>query len=93
MTGSTHAGMIAGFAAQDQPRRVLGIDGSATVEQTRAQIARIAHQTADVAGGVFPLRTPPPSSHRHAFRTTPNVRAKRAGQERGPAPAAFRGGR
>jgi 1-aminocyclopropane-1-carboxylate deaminase len=50
VTGSTHAGMIAGFAAQDQPRRVLGIDGSATVEQTRAQIARIARQTADAIG-------------------------------------------
>ena len=50
VTGSTHAGMIAGFAAQDQPRRLLGIDGSATVEQTRAQIARIARQTADAIG-------------------------------------------
>jgi len=50
VTGSTHAGMIAGFAAQSQPRRVLGIDGSATVEQTRAQIARIARQTADAIG-------------------------------------------
>src|SRR5579885_536172 len=28
-------------------RRVLGIDGSATVEQTRAQIARIARRTAE----------------------------------------------
>ena len=26
--------MIAGFAAQERPRDVLGIDGSATVEQT-----------------------------------------------------------
>ncbi len=42
--------MIAGFAAQDQTRRVLGIDGSATVEQTWAQIARIARQTADAIG-------------------------------------------
>jgi 1-aminocyclopropane-1-carboxylate deaminase len=47
VTGSTQAGMIAGFAAQNQPRRVLGIDGSATVEQTRGQIARIARQTAE----------------------------------------------
>jgi 1-aminocyclopropane-1-carboxylate deaminase len=29
VTGSTQAGMIAGFAAQDRPRRVIGIDGSA----------------------------------------------------------------
>ena len=46
VTGSTHAGMIAGFAAQGRPRRVLGIDGSATVAQTLDQVARIARQTA-----------------------------------------------
>jgi 1-aminocyclopropane-1-carboxylate deaminase len=39
--------MIAGFAAQAEPRRVLGIDGSATVQQTWDQIARIARQTAE----------------------------------------------
>jgi 1-aminocyclopropane-1-carboxylate deaminase len=50
VTGSTQAGMIAGFAAQERGRTVLGIDGSATVEQTRAQIARIARQTADAIG-------------------------------------------
>jgi 1-aminocyclopropane-1-carboxylate deaminase len=47
VTGSTQAGMIAGFAAQDELRSVLGIDGSATVKQTRDQIARIARQTAE----------------------------------------------
>ncbi|MGH2896268.1 MAG: 1-aminocyclopropane-1-carboxylate deaminase [Solirubrobacteraceae bacterium] len=46
VTGSTQAGMVAGFAAQPQSRRVLGIDGSATVEQTREQITRIAQRTA-----------------------------------------------
>lgn len=50
VTGSTHAGMIAGFAALEQagarPRRVIGIDASATLEQTRAQVARIARHTA-----------------------------------------------
>jgi 1-aminocyclopropane-1-carboxylate deaminase len=50
VTGSTHAGMIAGFAAQEEERRVLGIDASATVEQTREQITRIARQTADAIG-------------------------------------------
>ena len=34
VTGSTQAGMIAGFAAQARERSVLGIDASATVEQT-----------------------------------------------------------
>jgi 1-aminocyclopropane-1-carboxylate deaminase len=47
VTGSTQAGMIAGFAAQDELRSVLGIDGSATVQQTWDQVARIARQTAE----------------------------------------------
>jgi 1-aminocyclopropane-1-carboxylate deaminase len=47
VTGSTQAGMIAGFALQEKPRRILGIDASATVEQTRGQIARIARLTAE----------------------------------------------
>src|SRR6476661_9631359 len=47
VTGSTQAGMIAGFAAQERARTVLGIDGSATVEQTWGQIARIARATAE----------------------------------------------
>src|SRR5437867_3172060 len=38
VTGSTQAGMIAGFAVQQTDRAVLGIDGSATVAQTWAQI-------------------------------------------------------
>jgi 1-aminocyclopropane-1-carboxylate deaminase len=53
VTGSTHAGMIAGFAALQQtadgrPRRVLGIDASATLDQTRDQVARIARRTAEL---------------------------------------------
>jgi 1-aminocyclopropane-1-carboxylate deaminase len=50
VTGSTQAGMIAGFAAQGGERRVLGIDGSATVQQTWEQIARIARRTAEAIG-------------------------------------------
>jgi 1-aminocyclopropane-1-carboxylate deaminase len=50
VTGSTQAGMIAGFAGQDRPRNVLGIDGSATVEQTWEQVARIARRTAESIG-------------------------------------------
>jgi 1-aminocyclopropane-1-carboxylate deaminase len=56
VTGSTQAGMIAGFAGQEQPRRVLGIDGSATVEQTWEQVARIARRTAEAIGLGRPLR-------------------------------------
>ena len=55
VTGSTQAGMVAGFAGQDRRRRVLGIDASATVEQTREQIARIARRTAEMIGLGRPL--------------------------------------
>jgi len=48
VTGSTQAGMIAGFAAQEAERRVLGIDGSAKPEETRDQVARIARSTAEL---------------------------------------------
>jgi len=54
VTGSTHAGMIAGFAALEdaggRPRRVLGIDASATLDKTREQVARIARSTASLIG-------------------------------------------
>jgi 1-aminocyclopropane-1-carboxylate deaminase len=52
VTGSTHAGMIAGFAALEDltgiKRRVLGIDASATLAQTRDQVGRIARHTAEL---------------------------------------------
>jgi 1-aminocyclopropane-1-carboxylate deaminase len=50
VTGSTHAGMIAGFAGQDRPRRVVGIDASAKIDETRAQVERIARNTAELIG-------------------------------------------
>ena len=50
VTGSTHAGMIAGFAGQDRPRRVIGIDASAKLDETREQVARIARNTASLIG-------------------------------------------
>jgi 1-aminocyclopropane-1-carboxylate deaminase len=56
VTGSTQAGMIAGFAGQERPRRVLGIDGSATVQQTWDQVARIARRTAESIGLARELR-------------------------------------
>jgi 1-aminocyclopropane-1-carboxylate deaminase len=46
VTGSTQAGMIAGFAAQERPRRVVGIDASAKPAETLDQVTRIARQTA-----------------------------------------------
>lgn len=60
VTGSTQAGMISGFAALEdaggRPRRVLGIDASATIEKTRALVRRIAQDTSDLIGLGRPLR-------------------------------------
>jgi 1-aminocyclopropane-1-carboxylate deaminase len=51
VTGSTHAGMIAGFALEGRDdRTVIGIDASKTLEQTRDQVTRIAQNTADRIG-------------------------------------------
>ena len=57
VTGSTQAGMIAGFAdgprsdgSTARPRRILGIDGSAKPAETHAQVARIARFTATAIG-------------------------------------------
>ena len=49
VTGSTHAGMIAGFAG-DENRRVIGIDASAKLQETHDQVARIARNTAELIG-------------------------------------------
>ena len=52
VTCSTQAGMVAGFAALEDitgvRRRVIGIDASATLDTTRAQLERIARHTAEV---------------------------------------------
>jgi 1-aminocyclopropane-1-carboxylate deaminase len=57
VTGSTQAGMIAGFAdgprsdgSVARARRVIGIDGSAKPAETHAQVARIARFTAKAIG-------------------------------------------
>ncbi len=50
VTGSTQAGMVVGFAADGRADWVIGIDGSATPKETRAQIKRIAERTADLVG-------------------------------------------
>ena len=48
VTGSTHAGMVVGFAKDDRARRVIGIDASCTPEQTHAQVLDIARKTAEL---------------------------------------------
>ncbi|KAI5781802.1 1-aminocyclopropane-1-carboxylate deaminase [Geopyxis carbonaria] len=55
VTGSTMAGMVAGFRALElaggRKRRVVGIDASADVEATRRQTLRIARDTMERIGG------------------------------------------
>ncbi len=56
VTGSTFAGMIAGFKLlakldpSSPPRRVIGIDASAKPAETKAQVLRIAKNTAAKIG-------------------------------------------
>ena len=57
VTGSSHAGMIAGFALSDRPgRRVIGVDASKTLDRTVEQVTRIATDTAERIGLARPLR-------------------------------------
>jgi len=46
VTGSTHAGMLVGFAKDGRANKVIGIDASGTMEQTTAQVMEIARNTA-----------------------------------------------
>ena len=48
VTGSTHAGMLVGFARDGRERNVIGIDASCTPEKTKAQVLDIARKTADL---------------------------------------------
>ena len=48
VTGSTHAGMVVGFASDGRERKVIGIDASGTPEQTHAQVLDIAQNTAEL---------------------------------------------
>ena len=50
VTGSTHGGMVVGFAADGRARQVIGIDASGTPEQTHAQVLEIAQKTASLIG-------------------------------------------
>jgi 1-aminocyclopropane-1-carboxylate deaminase len=51
VTGSTHAGMVVGFAADGRARNVIGIDASCTPAQTKAQVLDIARNTSVLVGG------------------------------------------
>jgi 1-aminocyclopropane-1-carboxylate deaminase len=49
-TGSTQAGMVVGFGAQEPKRRLIGIDTAANAEMTRAAVTKIARDTAALVG-------------------------------------------
>jgi 1-aminocyclopropane-1-carboxylate deaminase len=51
VTGSTHAGMVVGFAKDGRQRNVIGIDASFTPAQTRAQVLDVAQKTSALVGG------------------------------------------
>jgi 1-aminocyclopropane-1-carboxylate deaminase len=48
VTGSTHAGMLVGFAKDGRERNVIGIDASGTPAVTRRQVLDIARNTAEL---------------------------------------------
>jgi 1-aminocyclopropane-1-carboxylate deaminase len=50
VTGSTHGGMVVGFARDGRSRKVIGIDASGTPAQTKAQVLDIARNTAELVG-------------------------------------------
>ena len=47
-TGSTQAGMVVGFGAQERKRRLIGIDTAANAGMTRAAVTEIARVTAEL---------------------------------------------
>jgi 1-aminocyclopropane-1-carboxylate deaminase len=49
-TGSTQAGMVVGFRAQDPERRLIGIDTAHDAAMTRAAVTKIARATAELIG-------------------------------------------
>ena len=54
-TGSTQAGMVVGFAAQERDRRLIGIDTAANADMTRAAVTKIARATAELVGLKRPI--------------------------------------
>lgn len=46
VTGSSHAGCVVGAVAEGRKRKVIGIDASGKPEATKAQVLRIARNTA-----------------------------------------------
>lgn len=47
-TGSTQAGMVVGFAAQEKKRRIIGIDTADDAKMTRCAVSKIADATIEL---------------------------------------------
>jgi len=69
--GARRRGMIAGFAAQERSRRVIGIDASAKTDETLDQVTRIARQTASLIENRRDLRSD--EIHPSTLATTPGT--------------------
>jgi 1-aminocyclopropane-1-carboxylate deaminase len=54
-SGSTHGGMVAGFAEEGRASQVVGIDITAKPEATRAMVTKIAERTAEMVGVKRPI--------------------------------------
>ena len=50
VTGSTHAGMIAGFTKDGRENNIIGIDASGTPEKTKEQVLDITNKTIGLIG-------------------------------------------
>src|SRR2546429_9417629 len=55
-TGSTQAGMVVGFRAQERARRVIGIDTAANTGVNPRAVTKIARATAEVRGLELEMR-------------------------------------
>ena len=56
VTGSSHAGCIVGAVAEGRKRKIIGIDASAKPAATRAQVLRIARNTAKMLDDSLVIR-------------------------------------
>ena len=56
VTGSSHAGCIVGAVAEGRKRKIIGIDASAKPAATRAQVLRIARNTAKMLDESLEIR-------------------------------------
>lgn len=56
VTGSSHAGCVVGAVAEGRKRKIIGIDASGKPEATKAQVLRIARNTAQTLDPALEIR-------------------------------------